>query len=49
MNKYGVDGIAAIVSGAAHMPLPIWAWPGKPAARPISTLRLKDKPRILAA
>ena len=25
--------MSAILSGAAHMPLPIWAWPGRPAGQ----------------
>ena len=29
--------MSAILSGAAHMPLPIWAWPGRPSIRPTST------------
>ena len=31
--------IAARLSGAAHMPLPIWARPSSPHSRPMSTLR----------
>ncbi len=33
------SSIAAILSGIAHMPLPIWAWPLRPQASPVSTLR----------
>ena len=31
------SSIAAISSGIAHMPLPIWARPWKPHSRPMST------------
>jgi hypothetical protein len=31
--------MSAILSGAAHMPLPIWAWPGRPSIRPMSTFQ----------
>ncbi len=31
--------MSAIRSGIAHMPLPIWAWPRRPQARPTSTFQ----------
>ncbi|MNI67270.1 hypothetical protein D3C73_1228920 [compost metagenome] len=34
-----VASISPMRSGAAHMPLPIWARPDRPAFRPMSTLR----------
>ena len=33
------SSIAAMRSGIAHMPLPIWAFPDSPHSSPISTLR----------
>ncbi len=34
-----VSSIAAIRSGMAHMPLPIWARPESPHSSPMSTFR----------
>ena len=34
-----IFSISAIRSGMAHIPFPIWAWPGRPQARPTSTFQ----------
>ena len=39
MRRSSARSMSAIRSGIAHMPLPICALPGRPQARPISTLR----------
>ena len=33
------SSMSAIRSGIAHMPLPIWAWPGSPHSSPMSTFQ----------